>query len=498
MSIRSGVLDIITKTKRKGHRGLLFRSLCLRTIFVLLIAATLPIFAMDYFLPGYIQKGLIQMRVEKMENQALILKNHLINENYFVSADSATVGAELDHISSLYDGRVELIDSDYKVVKDTFSLDEGKFCIDRNVLLCFRGQESAELLNEEDQYVELARVVRREDSNSMRAEGVLLIVFSVQDIYSLTDELSSALQLIMLLIAIVALAFSLLYANWIIAPLKDIEKTVVDITRGEMDKRLPRPRYREMEKMTTAFNEMMNQIESLDQSRQEFVSNVSHELKTPITAVKVLADSLMSEKELPAEIYREFMEDIVTEIDRENQLIADLLELVRLDKKNAELHPAQTNINELIEAALNRLKPIAAAKNVELVFESFRPVYADVDSVKFNIVISNLVENAIKYNHEDGNVRVSLNADYKYFYLKVADNGIGIPADCQDKVFERFYRVDKARARETGGSGLGLSITRNIVRMHHGEIRLYSREGEGTTFTVRIPINYQGAHAVSS
>lgn len=491
MSIQSGVLAIITRIKQKVHRPIAFRSLRLRTILVLLIISVLSILAMDFFLPGYIQKELIQLRMEKMQNQALILKNHLLNENYFVTADSATVGAELDHISSLYDGRVELIDSNYRVVKDTFSLDEGKFCIDRNVLLCFRGQEIAELLNEEDQYVEIARVVRREELQEKRTEGVLLIVFSVQDIYSITDELRSVLQLVMLLIGIVALALSLLYANWIIAPLKDIENTVVDITRGEMHKRLPKPRYREMEKLTTAFNEMMNQIESLDQSRQEFVSNVSHELKTPITAVKVLADSLMTEQELPAEVYREFMEDIVTEIDRENQLIADLLELVRLDKKNAELHPVQTNINELIEAALNRLKPIAAAKNVELVFESFRPVYADIDSVKFNIVISNLVENAIKYNNEDGNVRVSLNADYKYFYLKVADNGIGIPQDCQDKVFERFYRVDKARARETGGSGLGLSITRNIVRMHHGEIRLYSKEGEGTTFTVRIPINYQ-------
>lgn len=488
MSIQSGVLAIITKTEQKGHKFRLFRSLRLRTIIVLLVVAIFPILIMDFFLPGYIQQELIQLRMDKMQNQALILKNHLLNENYFVTEDSVTVGAELDHISSLYDGRVELIDADYKVVKDTFSLDEGKFCIDRNVLLCFKGQESAVLLNEEDQYVEIARAIQREDLREKRIEGVLLIVFSVQDIYAMTDELSSVLQLVMLLIGIVVLSFSLLYANWIIAPLKGIENTVVDITRGEMDKRLPKPRYREMEKMTTAFNEMMNQIESLDQSRQEFVSNVSHELKTPITAVKVLADSLMTEKEIPAEVYREFMEDIVTEIDRENQLIADLLELVRLDKKNAELHPAQANINELIEAALNRLKPIAAAKNVELVFESFRPVYADVDSVKFNIVISNLVENAIKYNNEDGNVRVSLNADYKYFYLKVTDNGIGIPEDCQDKVFERFYRVDKARARETGGSGLGLSITRNIVRMHNGEIRLYSKEGEGTTFTVRIPI----------
>jgi signal transduction histidine kinase len=124
------------------------------------------------------------------------------------------------------------------------------------------------------------------------------------------------------------------------------------------------------------------------------------------------------------------------------------------------------------------------------VFESFRPVVADVDEVKFTISISNLVENAIKYNNDDGWVHVSLNADHQYFYVRVEDNGIGIPQESQKMVFERFYRVDKARSRATGGTGLGLSIVRNCILMHHGAIRLHSEENVGTTFTVRIPLNY--------
>jgi signal transduction histidine kinase len=129
-------------------------------------------------------------------------------------------------------------------------------------------------------------------------------------------------------------------------------------------------------------------------------------------------------------------------------------------------------------------------KNVDLTLESFRPVTADADEVKLNLAIMNLVENAIKYNVDNGWVRVSLNADHQYFYIKVADSGIGIPEKEWDHIFERFYRVDKARSRASGGTGLGLAITKSIISLHHGEIRVHSMEGEGTTFTVRIPRTY--------
>ena len=137
-----------------------------------------------------------------------------------------------------------------------------------------------------------------------------------------------------------------------------------------------------------------------------------------------------------------------------------------------------------------RLKPIAEKQHVDLVLESFRPVTAEIDEVKLTLAITNLVENAIKYNKEDGWVHVSLNADYQYFYLKVEDSGIGIPEDSLEHIYERFYRVDKSHSREIGGTGLGLAIARSAIVMHRGAIRVYSKENEGTTFSVRIPLNY--------
>ena len=150
----------------------------------------------------------------------------------------------------------------------------------------------------------------------------------------------------------------------------------------------------------------------------------------------------------------------------------------------------ETKINDLIELILKRLRPIAAKSNVELVLESFKPVIAEVDETKLTLAISNLVENGIKYNKENGWVHISLNVDNTFFYVKVEDCGCGIPLDDQEHIFERFYRVDKSHSREIGGTGLGLAITRSAVLMHHGAVRVYSKEGEGTTFTVRIPINY--------
>ena len=134
---------------------------------------------------------------------------------------------------------------------------------------------------------------------------------------------------------------------------------------------------------------------------------------------------------------------------------------MKADKSNAELNVEQININGLLEQILKRLRPIAKKRNIELVLESIREVSADVDEVKLSLALSNLVENAVKYNHEEGWVHVTLDADHKFFYVKVSDNGIGISQEDQEHVFERFYRVDKARSRETGGTGLGLAITKS-------------------------------------
>ena len=182
------------------------------------------------------------------------------------------------------------------------------------------------------------------------------------------------------------------------------------------------------------------------------------------------------------------MSDIVGEIDREDKIINDLLELVKLDKTNAELDIKSVNVNEMIESILRRLSPIAASMNVNLILESEREVTAQIDEVKLSLALTNIIENAIKYNRENGSVTVSLNSDHQNMTIDVKDNGIGIPEESMAHIFERFYRVDKSHSREIGGTGLGLALARNIVIMHRGTIEADSVIDEGTVFTLCIPL----------
>ena len=246
--------------------------------------------------------------------------------------------------------------------------------------------------------------------------------------------------------------------------------------------------FRETQELTKDINDIFNKAQLLEESRQEFVSNVSHELKTPITSMKVLSESLLTQSDVPAEMYREFMEDIVQEIDREAEIISDLLTLVKTDKGPDSLNKEPVDMNEFMDLILKRLKPLAEKRSIQLSFESFGDIKAEIDKVKFTLAISNLIENGIKYNVDGGWIKVSLNSDHRNFYIKVADSGVGIPEDCINHIFERFYRVDKARSRDTGGTGLGLAITKNIIIMHKGTINVYSEPGKGTTFTVKVPL----------
>ena len=289
---------------------------------------------------------------------------------------------------------------------------------------------------------------------------------------------------------LITIGIALGLAYYLVRPITKIGTTLDTWEEGILDNELSAPEYEETEQIAEAFNRLIRKMRTLDQSREEFVSNVSHELKTPITSMKVLADSLLMQEEVPAELYKEFLTDIVQEIDRENQIVTDLLSLVKMDRTSAALNVTVLDVNEMIEKILKRLRPIAKQRNIEVLFESFRHVTAEVDEVKLSLAFNNLVENAIKYNIDNGWVHVSLNADHKYFYVKVQDSGVGIPEDSVDRIFERFYRVDKSHSREIGGTGLGLAITRSAILMHRGAVKVDSVEGEGTTFTVRIPLTY--------
>ncbi len=470
-------------------RDKFWKSLRFRIIMLLILVSSIPCFAVKETIVQRYEDRAVAWRIAELQNQCTILCNKISLMNYLQYPTSEVVNAELTQLSSIYDGRVLVIDQNYRIIKDSFGASEGKTIVSPDVITCFNGTGTSQY-DGKQRYIEITTPIVEHMSDQQLVRGVMLVSISSDIITDTVDELSSKANMlfaVMMLVVVVAGAF---LASVMARPFRRIARSIDDITEGYDSDNLQEEAYLETKEISEAFNKMRRRMKVLDDSRQEFVSNVSHELKTPLTSMKVLADSLLAQEEVPVEIYQEFMSDITEEIERENKIINDLLSLVKMDKTSTDINVKSENINELIERNLKRLKPIAALRNIELVYESFRPVTADVDEVKLSLAISNLVENAIKYNKEDGWVQVSLNSDHKYFYVKVSDSGIGIPEEDLDHIFERFYRVDKSHSQEIDGTGLGLAIARNAVITHRGAIKVHSEVGVGTTFTVRVPLKY--------
>ena len=441
-------------------------------------------------LNSYEQRA-VSIKTSEILGQAKILANQIVSNDYLNNTSSVIISAELKQLSNIYDGKIMLINSGFRVVKDTYDIDTGKIIISKEVIQSYKGTDITKY-DPESRYIEIVTplIKNNQATGEQTSIGVMMISVSTDSINLNMEYLGTNMFVIQMICGILVIILSFWLAIHLTKPLKEMSRSIDEIETGYGSDKLVVHDYTETIEICEKFNSLLSRMKILDESRQEFVSNVSHELKTPLTSMKVLADSINCMGDAPVELYKEFMEDIGHEIERETKIINDLLSLVKMDKSAADLNISSLNINELLEQILKRLKPIAEKQQVELVLESFRPVIADVDEVKITLAFTNLIENAIKYNNPEGWVRVSLNADHQYMYLKVEDNGMGIPEADLDRIFERFYRVDKSHSREIGGTGLGLAITRSSILMHKGAVKVFSTEGEGTIFNVRIPLKY--------
>ncbi len=469
------------------------KSLKFRLILLILVIAILPSLILCIGVLNSYEARAVSIRESEILSQAKILANQIATSEYMDkgSSEANIIQAQISLLTTIYDGRVIIVDDNFKVYHDTYNLDDNKTIIAEEVIRSFQGQEVTNY-DEENHYIEMTIPIIDPDDTSSTVQGVMLISVSTDNIVLNHGYLSQVATIILVIVVVATVFFGILVILYFMKPFGKLSDGIAAIKEGYGDDALQVNDYTETALICKRFNEVIGRMKITDESRQEFVSNVSHELKTPLTSMKVLADSINSMPDAPKELYQEFMEDITSEIERETKIINDLLSLVKMDKSAADLNVTSVNINELLEQILKRLQPIADKQQVELVLESFRPVTAEVDEVKLTLAITNLVENAIKYNRADGEgwVHVSLNADHQYMYLKVEDSGIGIPEESLDQIYERFYRVDKSHSREIGGTGLGLAITRNCILMHRGAIKVHSVLGEGTTFDVRIPLNY--------
>jgi two-component system, OmpR family, phosphate regulon sensor histidine kinase PhoR len=243
---------------------------------------------------------------------------------------------------------------------------------------------------------------------------------------------------------------------------------------------------KEMQGVALLFHDI-TELKNLEDMRKDFVANVSHELKTPMTSIKGFAETLLDGALENKEISEKFLGIILKETDRLQQLLQDLLELSKLEREDIQLVFSNVPLKDIAEESILMLKSKAEEKEIVISSTIDGNTIAVVDQARVKQVFLNLLNNAIAYTPEGGKISISLKENEKNITFKIQDTGIGIAKSQIPRIFERFYRIDKARSRQSGGTGLGLAIVKHIVEAHHGKIKVVTEEGKGTTFIISFP-----------
>ena len=317
--------------------------------------------------------------------------------------------------------------------------------------------------------------------------GVVVYISQVQEIYESLRDIQIRIISWMAIVATAVLLINALVLRTITRPIGELNEGISRMSKGDLSARVRVRGNNEFAGLARAFNSMSERLEQLDKSRSQFVSNASHELKTPLSTMKILIETLMYQDPPDPAMTKEFLTDANKEIDRLDRIVSDLLTLVNIDN-GMKLNLAELDIGNLLQEQVKRLAPLARENGVELECTLKETLEVNGDALKLQQVLYNIIDNAIKYTPRGGEVHCTLTRSGRRAVIRVTDTGVGIPAEDLPHIFDRFYRVDKARSRETGGTGLGLSIVKQFVLLHGGTIDAKSAPGKGSTFIIELPL----------
>ncbi len=319
--------------------------------------------------------------------------------------------------------------------------------------------------------------------------GVIYLRQSLQDVTDFLHDTQSSLVTLSLIISIMIAVLSALLAGVVTSPLARFTQVADAVAAGNFNQRMDVHGKDEIARLGVAFNTMSQHLMVLEEKRKMFVSDASHELKTPLSTIKLLSESILQSPDIDPEMVREFLVDMNNEVDRLNRIIERLLELTKNDSAHNRAEFETVNVNRLLEVIVRKLRPLAKERGIALSFahSAEDEVEMLLDKDKIYEAVYNIVDNSIKYTEQGGAVGIRLSTDLNSTIIEIEDNGIGIPKEETGRIFDRFYRVDKARARTTGGTGLGLAIASDAVNLHGGHIEVISEEGVGSRFIIILP-----------
>ncbi len=319
--------------------------------------------------------------------------------------------------------------------------------------------------------------------------GAVYLLSSVQDVDKTVGYIRTSLFIFSALISVLVGMLSLGMSYVVTSPVDEVIVVAKAISKGDFSARAKVKGKTELAQMASTLNYMCDELESVEEKRRKFVSDVSHELKTPLATIKLISDSIVSTDNPEPEMVKEFLADLSDEVDRLTRIVERLLVLTKLDSGTAVPKFESVDTVSLLKAVVRKLMPTANAKNIvlytELDEEFVHPLMLDYD--KIWEAVYNITDNAIKYSPEGGYVKVSNENLSDSIAIRIEDNGPGIPDSEKERIFERFYRLDDSRARDTGGTGLGLAIAKEAVAMHGGTIEISDAGEHGSIFTITLP-----------
>lgn len=435
----------------------------------------------------------------KSERVNLFAKANIISDLIETTDDiTEDTGHTINQILSGSNIRSIIVKSDYRVILDTNEDSDviGKVIVREALTNCMKTGEQAHAILENNDGVNMMSVAVPLISHG-RNVGAVYLVQSLYDTDMTIKSIRANLIMFAVIISILVAMLSLSLSFMTTAPIANFIAVSKEISKGNFNIKAKERGPAELIEMAKALNYMSAELDDFEQNRKKFVSDVSHELKTPLATIKLICDSIVTTENPDPEIIRDFLGDLSDEVDRLTRIVERLLTLTKMDSAQNAPSAAAVDFVVMLNAVIRKLTPNAEAKNIVLYSEysvdALEPMMLDYD--KIWEAVYNIVDNAVKYTPEGGFVKLGLELSDKAVSVIIEDNGPGIPDSDKERIFDRFYRLDDSRARDTGGTGLGLAIAKEAVTMHGGEILVKDAADGGSVFVIKLP--YSPGAAVS-
>lgn len=453
-----------------------------------MIIAVILIF-ISIYIPNSMRTYTLNQKEVQVLGQANVISGY-IAQYQDLSEDSINFLLQQQQLGS--GGRVLMLDCDASVTFDSNNaIMQGKLMPSPAVLDALRGNNSVE--EGEDATGELIISAAVPIIKDKSVVGVIYYQASGGEIEEYMDKIKGVLAVLSVLVVILVGVVSFIMSAIITEPIRQLTTQLEEMSEYNPDAKLELGDGGEIGTLVSSFNKMTAKIKDQEEKRQEFVANASHELKTPLSSIKLIADSLLNAPNASRETVEEFLTDMNVQVDRLTRIVNKLLTLTKMDSSSdvARLEFNVLNLSEICANVVKALRPLAEQKNINLDFYADGAIYSKVERDRIWEAIYNILDNSIKYTPVGGSVSLDVAKENGNAIITVEDTGIGIASNELYKIFDRFYRVDKARARETGGTGLGLSIALTAVELHGGNIQVESEEGKGSKFILIIPITFK-------